>query len=41
MILICWKNKRKIYEAIRTGKIDATEMSFANPIDNIILTMKR
>lgn len=41
MIQIYQKNKEKVYEAIRTGKIDAAEMSFPNLIDDIILTMKR
>ena len=27
MIQICQKNKDKVYQAIRTGKIDAAEMS--------------
>ena len=41
MIQICRKDKEKVYEAIRTGKIDAAEMSFPNLIDDIVLTMKR
>ena len=41
MIQICQNDKEKVYEAIRTGKIDAAEMSFPNLIDDIILTMKR
>lgn len=41
MIQICRKDKEKVYEAIRTGKIDAAEMSFPNLIDGILLTMKR
>ena len=41
MIQICQKDKKKVYEAIRTGKIDAAEMSFPNLIDDIILTTKR
>lgn len=41
MIQICRKDKEKVYEAIRKGKIDAAEMSFPNLIDDIILTMKR
>ena len=40
MIQICQKDKEKVYEAIRTGKIDAAEMSFPNLIDDILLTMK-
>ena len=41
MIQICRKDKEKVYEAIRTGKIDAAEMSFPNLIDDIFLTMKK
>lgn len=41
MIQICQKNKDKVYEAIRTGKIDAAEMSFPNLIDDILLTLKK
>ena len=41
MIQICQKDKEKVFEAIRTGKIDAAEMSFPNLIDDIILTMKK
>lgn len=41
MIQICRKEKEKVFEAIRTGKIDATEISFPNLIDDIILTMKK
>lgn len=41
MIQICQNEKEKVYEAIRTGKIDAAEMSFPNLIDDIILTMKK
>lgn len=41
MIQICRKDKERVYEAIRTWKIDAAEMSFPNLIDDIILTMKR
>lgn len=41
MIQICHKEKEKVYQAIRTGNIDATEMSFPNLIDDILLTMKR
>ena len=40
MIQIRQKDKEKVYDAIRTGKIDAAEMSFPNLIDDIILTMK-
>ena len=41
MIQICQKDKEKVYGAIRTGKIDAAEMSFPNLIDDLILTMKK
>ena len=41
MIQICRKDKEKVFEEIRTGKIDAAEMSFPNLIDDIILTMKK
>ena len=41
MIQICRKDKEKVYKAIRTGKIDAAEMSFPNLIDDIILFMKK
>ena len=40
MIQICKKDKEKIFEAIRTGQIDAAELSFPNLIDDIVLTMK-
>lgn len=39
MIQIYRKDKEKVYEAIRTGKVDAAEMSFPNLIDDIILIM--
>ncbi len=41
MIQICRKDKEKVYEAIRTEKVDASEMSFPNLIDDIILIMKK
>ena len=41
MIQICRNDREKVYKAIRTGKIDAAEMSFPNLIDDIILTMNR
>ena len=41
MVQICRKDKEKVYEAMRTGKIDASEVSFPNLIDDIILMMKR
>ncbi len=39
MIQICQKDKEKAFEAIRTGKIDAAEMSFSNLIDDILLCL--
>ena len=39
MIQICQKDKEKVFEAIRTGKIDAAEMSFPNLIDDILLCL--
>ena len=41
MIQICHKEKEKVYQAIRSGHIDAAELSFPNLIDEIILTMKQ
>ncbi len=41
MIQICKKDKEKVFEAIRTGQIDAAEMSFPNLTGDIILTMKK
>lgn len=41
MIQICQKDKEKVFEAIRTGKIVAAEMSFPNLIDDILLVMKK
>ncbi len=41
MIQICQKDKEKVFEAIRTGKIDAAEMSFPNLIDDVLLVMKK
>ena len=41
MIQICRKDMEKVYKAIRTGKVDAAEMSFPNLIDDIILIMKK
>lgn len=38
---ICQKDKDKVFEAIRTGKMDAAEMSFPNLIDDILLMMKK
>ncbi len=39
MIQICQKDEEKVFEAIRTGKIDAAEMSFPNLIDDILLCL--
>ena len=41
MVQICQKDKEKVFEAIRTGKIDSAEMSFPNLIDDILLVMKK
>lgn len=41
MIQISRKDKQKVYDAIRTGRIDAADMSFPNLIDDIILSMKK
>lgn len=41
MIQICQKDKEKVFEAIRTGKIDVAEMSFPNRIADILLMMKK
>jgi len=41
MIQLCRKDKDKVYEAIRSGKIDAADMTFPNLIDDIILSMKK
>ena len=41
MIQLCRKDKEKVYDAIRSGKIDAAEMALPNLIDDIILTMKK
>lgn len=40
MMQICHEDKEKVYQAIRSGHIDAADMSFPNLIDSIILTMK-
>ena len=40
MIQICKNDKEKVFEAIRTGQIDAAELSFPNLTDDIVLTMK-
>ena len=41
MIQICHNEKEKVYQAIRTGNIDAAAMSLPNLIDDILLTMKK
>lgn len=41
MIQICREDKERVLRAIRTGNIDAADMSFPNLIDDILLTMKR
>ena len=41
MIQLCNKDKEKVYQAIRSGNIDAADMTFPNLIDDIVLTMKK
>lgn len=41
MIQICCKDKERVLDAIRSGHIDAADMSFPNLIDSMVLTMKR
>ena len=41
MIQLCRKDKEKVYQAIRSGNIDAADMAFPNLIDDIVLTMKK
>lgn len=41
MIQICRKDKKLVYEAIRSGNIDAAEMSIPNLADDILLLLKR
>ncbi|EOS21308.1 hypothetical protein C804_06038 [Lachnospiraceae bacterium A4] len=41
MIQLCSKDKEKVYQAIRSGNIDAVDMAFPNLIDDIVLTMKK
>ncbi len=41
MIQLCRKDKEKVYQAIRFGNIDATDMALPNLIDDIILSMKK
>ena len=41
MIQLCRKDKEKVYDAIRSGKIDAAELALPDLIDDIILTIKK
>lgn len=41
MIQLCSKDKEKVYQAIRSGNIDAADMALPNLIDDIVLTMKK
>ena len=41
MIQLCRKDKEKVYQAIRSGNIDAADMTLPNLIDDIVLTMKK
>ena len=41
MIQLCRKDKEKVYQAIRSGNIDAADMALPNLIDDIILSMKK
>ena len=41
MIQISAKDKEKVLEAIRQGKIDAADVSYPNMIDAMILKMKQ
>jgi len=41
MIQLCSKDKEKVYQAIRSGNIDAADMTLPNLIDDIVLTMKK
>lgn len=41
MIQISKKDKEKILESIKNGRIDAVDVSFPNIIDDIILKMRR
>jgi len=40
MVQLCQKDKEKVYDAIKSGHIDAADMAFPNLIDSIILAMK-
>lgn len=40
MLQVCHEDKEKVYAAIRSGHIDAADLSFPSLIDTIILTMK-
>ena len=39
MIQLCRKDKEKVYQAIRSGNIDAADMALPNLIDDIILSI--
>lgn len=41
MLQICHEDKEKVLAAIRSGHIDAADLSFPCLIDTIVLTMKR
>lgn len=41
MVQISRKDKEKVLEAIRSGKIDTAEMALPAPADSIVLTMKQ
>ena len=41
MIQICHSDKKRVLNAIRSGHIDAADLSFPNLIDSIVLTMKQ
>ena len=40
MIRICHEDNLMVYDAIQAGHIDATDSSFSNLIDSIVLTIK-
>lgn len=41
MLQLCSKDKERVLEAIKSGHIDAADLSFPNLIDTIVLTMKQ
>ena len=41
MLQICHKDKEKVYASIRSGHIDAADLSLPCLVDTIILTMKK